>query len=140
MAMVRGRKNEYAITLKSKDIPDDIRSIQDSITNEVIECSGCNAQYRVIQSELNLLRKFDLPIPRKCFECRYRERSSRINHPRFYHRRCMCTGDGVKGAAYRNYVSHFHGSSSCPSEFETSYAPDRPEIVYCEQCYQAEVV
>ncbi|MCX6720693.1 MAG: hypothetical protein NTW11_02725 [Candidatus Staskawiczbacteria bacterium] len=27
----------------------------------------------------------------------------------------------------------------CPNEFETSYAPDRPEIVYCESCYNGEV-
>ena len=27
----------------------------------------------------------------------------------------------------------------CKNEFETSYAPDRPEIVYCEQCYNEEV-
>jgi len=27
----------------------------------------------------------------------------------------------------------------CPNTFETSYAPDRPEIVYCEQCYLKEV-
>ncbi len=27
----------------------------------------------------------------------------------------------------------------CQNEFETSYAPDRPEIVYCERCYQQEV-
>jgi len=26
-----------------------------------------------------------------------------------------------------------------PNEFETAYAPDRPEIVYCEKCYQQEV-
>jgi len=27
----------------------------------------------------------------------------------------------------------------CPNEFETSYAPDRPEIIYCESCYNKEV-
>ncbi len=27
----------------------------------------------------------------------------------------------------------------CKIEFETNYAPDRPEIVYCEKCYQQEV-
>ncbi len=36
---------------------------------------------------------------------------------------------------------HFHeNTDSCPNEFQTAYAPDRTEIVYCEQCYQAEVV
>jgi hypothetical protein len=27
----------------------------------------------------------------------------------------------------------------CNNTFETSYAPERPEIVYCERCYQGEV-
>ncbi|HEY4527822.1 MAG TPA: hypothetical protein VJL09_02170 [Candidatus Paceibacterota bacterium] len=26
------------------------------------------------------------------------------------------------------------------NEFETTYAPERPEIIYCEQCYLREVV
>ncbi len=44
--------------------------------------------------------------------------------------------DGV----YMNTGEHHHGKGRCPNEFETSYAPDRPEIVYCESCYQSEVV
>ena len=31
------------------------------------------------------------------------------------------------------------GGGKCTNEFETSYAPERPEIVYCESCYQKEV-
>jgi len=27
----------------------------------------------------------------------------------------------------------------CGVEIKTSYAPDRPEIIYCEKCYQQEV-
>jgi len=41
---------------------------------------------------------------------------------------------------YSNTAAHFHDDSHCPNEFITSYAPDRPEIVYCEKCYQQEVV
>jgi hypothetical protein len=47
-------------------------------------------------------------------------------------------------------ASHPHGDGKCPNEFETTYAPDSPrsssggagrkEIVYCEACYQQEVV
>ena len=37
----------------------------------------------------------------------------------------------------KNHSSHL--DIGCPSEFETSYAPDRLEIVYCEKCYQQEV-
>jgi rRNA maturation endonuclease Nob1 len=28
---------------------------------------------------------------------------------------------------------------TCKKEFETSYAPDRPETIYCEKCYQQEL-
>ena len=33
-----------------------------------------------------------------------------------------------------------HEEGPCANEFETNYAPDRPEVVYCEQCYNAEIV
>jgi hypothetical protein len=36
-------------------------------------------------------------------------------------------------------TNHFHGTEKCEVEFETSYTPDRPEIVYCEKCYQQEI-
>lgn len=35
--------------------------------------------------------------------------------------------------------NHSHGDNNCEVEFETSYSPGRPEIVYCEKCYQQEV-
>jgi hypothetical protein len=41
---------------------------------------------------------------------------------------------------YQNTSTHpHHENNHCPNEFETSYAPERKEIVYCEQCYNAEV-
>ncbi len=57
----------------------------------------------------------------------------------------MCAGIQSYGAkphkiGYKNTAVHFHGNQSCSNEFETSYVPDRKEIVYCEQCYNAEVV
>ena len=30
-------------------------------------------------------------------------------------------------------------NKGCDNEFETSYAPERPEIIYCESCYNKEV-
>jgi hypothetical protein len=40
---------------------------------------------------------------------------------------------------YKNTATHFHGAEPSANEFETTYAPERPEIVYCEQCYNAEI-
>ncbi|MBI4119570.1 MAG: hypothetical protein HY456_01835 [Parcubacteria group bacterium] len=51
----------------------------------------------------------------------------------------MCTGRESDNEVYENATDHFHGEDHCPNEFETSYAPERSEIVYCEQCYNAEV-
>ena len=36
-------------------------------------------------------------------------------------------------------TNHHNHKGKCDVEFETSYAPDRPEIIYCEKCYQQEV-
>lgn len=108
----------YQITKQVADLPDHIKDASDSITKEIIGCSSCQRAYRVIPQELNLLRRFGLPLPRVCFECRHKARISRMNPMRFYDRACAKCGMAV-----------------C-----TSYASDRPEIVYCEPCYQAEVV
>jgi hypothetical protein len=43
------------------------------------------------------------------------------------------------GKVYENTAKHDH-ENRCPNEFETSYAPDRKEIVYCEACYLKEVI
>jgi len=57
-----------------------------------------------------------------------------------WHRTCACGGTASDNEAYRNQSRHTHGTDHCPNIFETSYATERPEIVYCETCYQAEVV
>lgn len=126
-------------TMKAQDVPDSINDIPDSITSEVFACITCKRNYRVVSQELNFYRKMKIPIPRQCFYCRHRARFAFRNPYRLWHRRCVCAGSQSENGAYQNTVSHFHTNAHCPNEFETSYASDRPEIVYCEQCYQAEV-
>lgn len=110
---------EYKITLKASDLPDDIKEVNDNILKEVIQCDSCKNAYRIIAAELNFYRRFSIPLPRMCFSCRHTERRRKMNPLKLWHRRCMKKG--------------------CTNEFETSYSPDRPEIVYCESCYQKEV-
>jgi len=137
--------NPHKPTITSENIPDSINDVSDSILKEIIECGECKKPFRVMPAELDLLRRFNLPIPRKCPNCRYKERFSRINPPRLYHGACQCNGEESEkrteeSGIYKNATTHFHNFSHCPNEFETSYAPDRPDIVYCESCYQNEVV
>jgi len=145
----------YQITLKNEDIPDHIKDVKDDILDQIIECahaqgspstsSGqtagavCNEQcteaYRIIPQELEFLRKMNLPLPRLCPNCRHYQRIKQRNPLKLWHRKCMCGTQKI----YQNTIKHDH-EGLCPNEFETTYAPERPEIVYCEKCYLKEVV
>lgn len=80
-----------------------------------------------------------IPIPRLCYNCRYCERISKRNPVKLWHRECQCAGSASFNSFYKNTRVHEHKNSICENEFETSYTPDRPEIIYCERCYQQEV-
>jgi len=126
-------------TVQPEDIPDAIGDVPDTIVQETLRCIGCSRNYRLIPQELAFYRKFNIPAPRRCFYCRARARATLQNPYKLWYRNCMCAGGKSANKVYANTVKHFHGSDPCPNEFETSYAPDRPEIVYCEQCYQQEI-
>lgn len=106
-------------TLIPNQIPESILDISDSILDEVLVCIECQRNYKIVQNELNFYRRHFIPIPRKCFYCRNNARIKLENPFKLWHRKCMKEG--------------------CLNEFETSYAPERPEIIYCEKCYQQEV-
>jgi hypothetical protein len=138
----------YSVTMKHANLPDAIGDVEDSICNENIECEGggnelsqCTGAFRIVPQELALYRQLGVPLPRHCFNCRHYARLKLRNPIRLWRRRCQCAGAKSENGAYANTISHpHHGADHCPNEFETSYSPERKEIVYCEQCYQAEVV
>lgn len=137
----------YQITLKAGDLPDHIKDVNDLILGEVIGCGHegkCNEQcttaFKIIPDELQFYRKMNLALPRLCPNCRHYERLKQRNPLKLWHRKCTCAGGKSENVAYANTATHFHGDAHCPNEFETSYAPERKEIIYCEQCYQAEIV
>lgn len=128
-------------TMKPEEVPDSITDTPDSIVNEILACGACGRNYRIIESELQFYRRMHIPVPSECFYCRTRSRLARRN-PYFAlaRRSCQCAGQKSENGIYQNTVKHQHGDAPCPNEFETSYAPDRKETVYCENCYNAEVV
>ena len=93
---------------------------------------------RVIKGELDRLRQFSFPLPRQCPQCRFTERRTLRLPFTLWRQQCQCAGAKSQNGTYQNNGTHQH-EGACPNVFETSYAPDRPEIVYCEQCYNAEV-
>ena len=69
----------------------------------------------------------NLPLPRLCPNCRHYTRLKQRNPLKLWHRTCMCDNE-----------NHGH-KGKCQAEFETSYSPERPEIVYCEGCFNREI-
>ncbi len=132
-------EREFQTTLDSKDLPDHIKDATDDIVKAVIRCDGCSRAFRILPSELEFYRHLGTPLPRLCHRCRIKERLSVRNVMKFNSRTCQCTGRGSTNGIYKNLVSHRHGDAPCTAEFQSAYAPDRPEIVYCEACYQSEV-
>ncbi|MBI5733191.1 hypothetical protein HY967_04580 [Candidatus Jorgensenbacteria bacterium] len=123
--------------VKWSEVPDSIRDVGHlDVLNVIFACESCKKNYRIIPYEFEFYKKLDTPLPRLCPDCRHTRRFTARGPNRLWHRQCMCDY-----AVYSNTVTHKHHSTGrCPNEFETSYASDRKEIVYCEQCYNSEVV
>ena len=99
------------------EIPAHIKDVQDSILKEILKCETCGKNYRLIKMELDFYRRFNLPIPHDCPLCRDRARTRLLNSIEIHDRKC----------------------AKCGKDIKTSWSADRPEIVYCEKCYQQEV-
>jgi hypothetical protein len=120
--------NTYKSTLSAGIVPKTINDTPDSILNEVIECKETKRGFKIIKSELDFYRKMKLPIPVIHPDVRHTKRIKYRNPFKLWNRACMC-----------DRVGHNNHEGKCRVRFESSYAPDRPEIIYCEQCYQQEV-
>ncbi|KKT25080.1 MAG: hypothetical protein UW07_C0003G0022 [Candidatus Nomurabacteria bacterium GW2011_GWF2_43_8] len=114
-------------TVSGDSIPDKIEDVPDSYMEEIFACTECKRNYNITKNELFFYRKEKIPLPRRCPSCRYKRRFDLRLPRRLWHRACVCKNE-----------NHGH-EGKCEIEFETPYAPDRPEKVYCESCYNKEV-
>jgi hypothetical protein len=140
-------ERNYKVSIDLENLSNDIKDVEDSITKEIIGCAHkglcghpCTTAFKITERELQFYRKFNIALPRLCPNCRHYERLAQRTPLKLWRRKCQCAGEKSENGVYQNTAKHSHGNDPCPNEFETSYAPDRPEIVYCEKCYQQEVV
>ncbi|MFA6353959.1 MAG: hypothetical protein WCW93_03425 [Candidatus Paceibacterota bacterium] len=106
-------------TIKEENMPETIEEVTEDILNQVLVCKDCKKNFRITKGEFDFYKRMSIPLPHKDFECRHHDRMKKRNPRQLWHRQCMKNG--------------------CKNEFETAYSPDRPEIVYCETCYQQEI-
>lgn len=130
----------YAITKQPSELPDSIHSVDDSILKEIIGCEQCKKPYRILANELSFLQREGLPLPTLCIECRHARRISDRLKLDLYERICMCDGNQDVTNTYTNTAQHIHGDTACGEELKTGYSPESGQIVYCEKCYQQEVM
>ncbi len=99
------------------ELPDDIADVDDALSEKILTCVVSGKQYKVIPQELKFYKKMGIPVPRKSPDQRHLERMAQRNPRHLWERQCM----------------------KCKKTIQTTYAPNRPEIVYCEECYLKEV-
>ncbi|MDR0607931.1 MAG: hypothetical protein LBG52_06410 [Candidatus Peribacteria bacterium] len=116
--------NEYPINIpenvqivQAKDLPRDIQHINDDILNKVLICETTGKPFRLVKAEVDFYRKHHLPLPTQHPDQRHWERMQLRTPRKFWERKC----------------------AKCGKVIQTTYASNRPEVVYCEECYQKEV-
>ncbi len=132
----------HSTTMPAGSIPDNAADATAAILQESLGCAHegqcahqCSVAFRLTPDELGFYQNKRIPIPNKCPNCRYYERLQKLPPPKLWTRQCVCDYK-----IHPNLATHpHHPQGQCSNRFETPYAPDRPEIVYCETCYQAEV-
>jgi len=94
-------------------LPDTSANIPSDICGKIISCEECEKHYRFVQPEIQFYQKMNIPLPHKCPNCRHTTRMKLRNPRKLWARTC----------------------AECSKEIETTFAPERPEKVLCEECY-----
>lgn len=84
-----------------------------NICRQTLICAVTGRPYKIIPQELEFYRKKNLSLPRFHPMERKRQRMLKRNPRKLWDRQCM----------------------KCQKPITTSFSPERPEIVYCEECY-----
>lgn len=100
-------------TAYGDELPDSIDDVDDAICKQVLTCRESRRKYKIQQPELAFYKLLRCPIPRVHPLLRMQQRLSMLNPYQLWNRTC----------------------AKCQKPIATSYAPERPEIVYCDSCY-----
>ena len=104
-------------TIPAERLPDTIDQTPNDILDWAIKCKATGSLFRIQKAELEFYRKMNLPIPHFHPNERHRRRMALRNPRRLWSRNC----------------------SKCQTSIQTTYSPERPEMVYCEKCYLSSI-
>lgn len=128
-ALAKGFKwNEYEATLPDvtskltkDDLPQTAAELTDESMKSVLEaaivCSRTGRLFRYIAPEIAFYRQNNIPLPHLHPDERHKERFELRNQRHLWDRAC----------------------DKCGRHIQSTYPPDRPETIYCEECYNSEI-
>ncbi|MCB0359115.1 MAG: hypothetical protein KDD44_05755, partial [Bdellovibrionales bacterium] len=90
----------------------------DGVVHDIFSCRISGQRYRIIKPELQFYRRMGVALPLEAPQTRHLRRLGMRNPRELFERKCSITGVPIL----------------------TTYAPARPERVYCEEAYLAAVV
>lgn len=97
----------------SIQIPDLIENVDEGITKQILRCEVSGQLYKVVPQELRFYKEQRIPIPRRSPDQRHRDRLKLRNPRALWNRPC----------------------AQCNRLVWSSYSAERPEKVFCEECY-----
>lgn len=102
--------------LEADQLPS-IQEVTNDILKQAIICETTGKPFRIVKQELEFYRKYSLPLPKRHPDRRHLDRMEQYNQRKLRDRQCM----------------------KCWKDIKATYAPEKPEIVYCEWCYNKEI-
>ncbi|MFH0819087.1 MAG: hypothetical protein V1898_03790 [Patescibacteria group bacterium] len=94
--------------------PDDIVRGQENTAQNIHKCKTCSRLYKIIKQEIEFASRVSLPLPVECPSCRFQFLLRQRNFYKIWERKC----------------------AKCDRDIKTTYSPEQPEIIYCEDCYK----
>jgi CxxC-x17-CxxC domain-containing protein len=110
-------KPDVKKVIPAGNLPESIDGVPDDIVNWAVLSAGSSRPFRIVKQELNFYRAQNLPIPHLHPEERQARRTS-LRPPRRLWK---------------------HTCGKCGKEVESTFSPERKEMVLCEECYLKEV-
>lgn len=101
-------------SIDPSQLPDKLPETNDTV---IVRSSESHRPFKITSQEIQKYRQLRVPLPRRTYDERMEERIAILGGVKIFSRSC----------------------AKCQKPISTSYSPERPEIVYCEECYLKEV-
>ncbi|MEK7217873.1 MAG: hypothetical protein AAB728_00230 [Patescibacteria group bacterium] len=113
----REEKPDVPKVIPAAQLPSAVTDVPDDVLNWAITSEETGRPFRITKQELLFYRANDIPLPRFHPEERHEQRLLLRPPRKLWERNC----------------------AKCGKNIPSTYAPERPEIMFCEECYLAAV-